>query len=318
MKRIWLFVFCVFGSFILSAQVVTKHGQLKVNQTQLLDQHNSPIVLRGMSFGWHNWWPRFYNAGAVEWLVNDWHCNVLRAAMGVEPANGYIKKPEFSKEKIIAVVDAAIKEDIYVIIDWHSHNVNLTEAKEFFTEIATRYGRYPNVIYEIFNEPDYESWQEVKEYSIQVIKTIRSIDPDNIILVGSPHWDQDLHLVADNPLHGFENIMYTLHFYAATHKEDLRKRAEYALEKGIPIFISESAGMEATGNGKIDNEEWLAWIDWAEQRNISWVTWSVSDKNETCSVLQKSASSTGKWKQKDLKDSGIKTRSLIRKFNTTN
>lgn len=283
--------------------------------TQLTDQHNNPVVLRGMSFGWHNWWPRFYNKEAVSWLATDWKCSVVRAAMGVEPNRGYLKDAAGSKEKVEAVVDGAIDAGIYVIIDWHSHNIQQKEAVKFFTEMATKYGRHPNVIYEIFNEPDHESWTEVKAYSEEIITAIRAIDPDNIILVGSPHWDQDVHLAADDPLIGQTNIMYTLHFYAATHKEGLRGRAEYALQKGLPIFISESAGMEASGNGVLNDEEWLRWIDWAERHKISWITWSVSDKDETCSVLKKSASSTGGWKEEDLKESGMKTRALLRKYN---
>jgi endoglucanase len=183
--------------------------------------------------------------------------------MGVEPKGAYIDDPAFSIEKLKAVVDAAIKEGIYVIIDWHSHNIRLNEARDFFKQMATAYGRYPNVIYEIFNEPDQESWQEVKEYSKEIISTIRRFDPDNIILAGSPHWDQDINLVADAPLTGFTDIMYTMHFYAGTHKQQLRDRCDYALKKGIPIFISECAGMEASGNGPIDYNEWSRWIDWA-------------------------------------------------------
>jgi len=297
-----------------TSQTVKQHGALRVEGTQLVNQKGQPVVLRGMSFGWHNWWPRFYTEGTVKWLKDDWHCNVVRAAMGIEPEKGYLKEPAWSKEKIKTVVDAAIKEGIYVIIDWHSHNIQLDEAKKFFSEMATTYGKSPNVIYELFNEPDEETWPQVKEYSIELIKTIRAIDPDNIILIGSPHWDQDIHLPAEDPITGYSNLMYTLHFYAATHRQRLRDRADAAFKKGLPIFISESAGMEASGNGPINIVEWLSWLAWAEDRKISWVTWSVSDKNETCSVLLPTASSEGNWKESDLKESGIKTREFIRKM----
>jgi endoglucanase len=298
----------------LYAQPVKTHGNLKVDGTKLKDEHGHMIVLQGMSFGWHNFWPRFYNAGAVEWLHKDWKCNIVRAAMGVEPKNGYIENPRWSTEKIEAVVDAAIKEGTYVIIDWHSHNIRLNEARVFFAEMAKKYGRYPNVIYELFNEPDYESWQEVKDYSVELIKTIRAIDPDNLILVGNPHWDQDIHLVADDLIIGYNNILYTVHFYAGTHKQSLRNRCEYALKKGVPIFISESAGMEASGNGAIDYNEWQKWIDWIQTNQLSWITWSVSDKDETCSVLKPTAKSDGPWKETDMKESGIKTREYLRKY----
>ena len=306
----------VLFSIVSNAQFVKKHGQLKVVGTQLTDQNNEAISLRGLSFGWHSIWPRFYNQEAVNWLKKDFKCNVVRAAMGIEiGGRTYLKEPEFSKEKIEAVINGAIKSGIYVIIDWHSHNINLKESKEFFAEMSKKYGKYPNVIYEVYNEPDYETWEEVKAYSEEVIKVIRANDPDNIILVGCPHWDQDIQLPAANPIKGYGNLMYTMHFYAATHGKELRDRTDEAIKNGLPVFISESAGMEASGDGPLNYVAWQEYIDWMEARKLSWITWSVSDKDESCSILKKSAKSEGNWKDKDLKESGIRVRELLQKYN---
>lgn len=236
--------------------------------------------------------------------------------MGVEPDKGYMKDPEWSVGVIEEVVDAAIANGIYVIIDFHSHGLHLEAAKQFFAEMAQKYGAYPNVIYEIYNEPVFQSWQEVKAYSIEVIDVIRQYDPDNVILVGSPHWDQDIHLVADDPITGYSNLMYTVHFYADSHGQELRDRSNYALKKGIPVFVAESAGMSANGDGPINYKSWQEWIDWMQANKISNVTWSVSDKNETCSMLYPTASTEGNWKDSDLKESGLKTREMIRKLNS--
>lgn len=305
------------GNSVSKAQFVKKHGELSVMGTQLMDKNQNPIVLRGVSLGWHSIWPRFYNQKTVAWLKKDFKCTIVRAAMGIEiGAHPYIKEPRFSKDKIEAVIRGAIKSDIYVIIDWHSHNINLKEAKAYFGEISKKYGKYPNVIYEVFNEPDDETWPEVKAYSEEIIKVIRTNDPDNIILVGSPHWDQDVHLPAADPINGYDNLMYTMHFYAATHKKELRDRTDEALKSGLPIFVSESAGMEATGDGPMDYKAWQEYIDWMEARKISWITWSISDKDETCSMLKKAAHSKGKWKDQDLKETGLETRIFLRKYNT--
>ncbi|VXC08118.1 Glycoside hydrolase family 5 protein [Flavobacterium sp. 9AF] len=314
MKNIVLFIVLI--SFNLQAQFVKKNGQLRVEGTQLVNENGNPIVLRGVSLGWHSLWPRFYNKKTVKWLKEDWNCNVVRAAMGIEfGSNNYLENPSFSKEKLKAVIDGAIKEDIYVIIDWHSHNVNLEEAKIFFNTISKEYGNYPNIIYEVFNEPDYETWEEVKAYSEEIIRVIRSNDPDNIILVGSPKWDQEVQLAAADPILGYTNLMYTMHFYAATHEKWLRDRVDQALKDGLPIFISESAGVEASGDGVLNKEAWQEYIDWMESKKLSWITWSISDKEETCSMLLKSASSNGHWKLSDLKESGIKTREYLRALN---
>ncbi len=316
-----VFLYCIFWSSLswgqqgithLATPVVT-HGSLQVKGHQLVDQHGKPVVLKGMSFGWHNWWSRFYNAGAVTELVHNWGVTVLRAAMGVEPEKGYLKDPGESVRLVRTVIDACVQEGIYVIIDWHSHNIQEKEAVAFFEQVAKIYGHLPNVIYEIFNEPDKETWPEVKAYSEAVIRGIRKYDPDNIILVGSPHWDQDLHLVAADPIKSFSNLMYSLHFYAATHKQALRNRAADALKAGLPVFVSECAGMEATGDGPIDAGEWEQWMQLLSSWKISWVAWSVADKKETCSVLQPSAASDGGWREADIKEWGRIVRQYLRK-----
>jgi endoglucanase len=317
MKKKYFFAavaFVLFSVSHLTAQPVKVHGQLSVKGIQLSDQKGEPVILAGVSYGWHNWWPRFYNEGTVKWLRDDWGCSVLRAAMGVGPQKSYIDMPDWSKETMEKVILGAINNEVYVIIDWHSHELKTAEAKGFFSEMARKYGHYPHVIYEIFNEPVRDSWTDVKNYSVEIIKAIRESDPDNIILVGSPHWSQDLHLVADDPITGFNNLMYTVHFYAATHKQFLRDRCDYAMKKGCPVFVSESAGMEASGNGPINYTEWNTWLEWMKVNKLSWIAWSIADKNETCSMLNPSASSEGPWKEEDLKESGIKTREVLRKI----
>jgi len=294
---------------------VALNGKLQVVGTQLSNQKGEALMLRGASFGWHNLWPRFYNKKAVAWLATDWKCNVVRASMGVGLDDSYLENPEYALKCVTNVVDGAIKQGIYVLIDFHSHKLHTAEAKTFFTQMAQKYKNVPNVIYEIWNEPDYYTWPEVKAYSEELIQTIRAIDPDNIILVGNPHWDQDVHLVAEDPILNQTNIMYTMHFYAGTHKLWLRDRTDAAIAKGIPIFVSECAGMEATGDGPVDEVEWKAFLDWMEASKISWIVWSVSDKNETCSMLLPRAPSTGNWTDDLLKSWGKISRASIRKGN---
>ncbi|MDR0575571.1 MAG: glycoside hydrolase family 5 protein [Tannerella sp.] len=291
---------------------VGKHGFLSVKGTELVDKNGEPIVLRGVSFGWHNWWSRFYNAQTVATLKNEWKANVIRAVIGVEPEGALLSNPELAYECMTTVVDAAIYNDMYIIIDFHAHNINLDAAKAFFTQTATRYKNLPNVIYEIYNEPDYETWEEVKAYSVEIIQTIRNIAPKNIIIVGSPHWDQDIDIVAADPIIGYENLMYSLHFYAATHKEYLRNRTENAIADGLPVFVSECAGMEASGDGALDIDEWNAWIDFMERQKLSYVMWSISDKNETCSMIKDERSPVCNWTDSDLKEWGKIVKNLLK------
>lgn len=328
MKNIRLVFLLISATLVLSAtgckkevpvkekSFVELNGNLKVVGTQLMSEFGDTVVLRGVSFGWHNFHPRFYTDSAVAWLVSDWKCNVVRASMGVGPKRSYLEEPEFGKKCVTTVVDAAIKNGVYVIIDFHSHKIQLEAAKTFFTEMATKYKDAPNVIYEIYNEPDDTyTWEAVKTYSEEVIALIRAIDPDNIILVGSPRWDQEVQLPAADPIKDQTNLMYTMHFYAGTHKQWLRDRTDSAMVSGLPIFVSECAGMEATGDGPVDYAEWPAFLNWMESKKISWVVWSLSDKSETCSMLKQEASSTGNWPDDVIKEWGLISRTAIKKGN---
>lgn len=289
-------------------------SRLQVVGTQLMNESGDTVTLRGVSLGWHQFWPRFYNDSVVTYLTRHWGADVIRASMGVDLDSAcYVFRPEFAMDCVVKVADAAIRNNVYVIIDWHSHTLRLEEAKKFFTEMATRYKGVPNVIYEVFNEPVEDSWEAVKSYSEEVIRIIRGIEPDAVILVGCPHWDQDIHLAAANPISNCINVMYTVHFYAATHGAWLRQRTEEAMQQGLPVFISECAGMEASGDGPVDREEWQAWLDWSDRHSLSWVAWSVSDKDETCSMLYPSASSTGFWRDEHLKEWGRMVRDELKK-----
>ena len=310
-----IILLCVCVCHAHAIDPVKQYGQLQVKGSQLCDQQGKPVILRGISLGWHNIWPRFYNKKAVQTLKQDWNCTVVRAAMGVMIEDNYLENPEFAMQCMTNVIDAAIKQNVYVIIDWHSHITKTQEAKEFFGKMAQKYGKYPHVIYEIYNEPVEDSWASLKKYATEVIGEIRKYDPDNIILVGCPHWDQDIHLVANSPLQGFSNIMYTVHFYATTHGDYLRERTEAAVKKGIPVFISESGVTEASGDGKIDAESEEKWVEMCERLGISWVCWSLSDKNESSSMLLPRATATGPWADDVIKVSGKLVKGLLKKYN---
>lgn len=309
----WLFLLLL--PLVAIAQTPPPYGALHVEGTQLTGENGQPVVLRGTSFGWHCFWPRFYESQTVSWLKKDFGATVVRAALGVEQGNekSYLADPKFGMKCIENVIQGALKSGVYVIVDWHSHNINQAEAEAFFDLISKKYGKHPHIIYEVFNEPDEETWPEVKKYAEAVIAVIRKNDPDNIILVGSPRWDQDVHLPAADPIKGYSNLMYTMHFYAATHGKWLRDRTDQALSAGLPIFVSECAGMEATGDGPLDTTAWNDYVEWMESRKISWVIWSVSSKDETCSILRPSASSTGKWREMDIKPWGQMARESIKK-----
>ena len=294
------------------------HGALSVKGRFLCNEQGDTITLRGVSFGWHNLWPRFYNQAALKWLKNDWKASVFRAAMGVYKGveDGYLENPDFALNCIEPVIRAAIAEGAYVIIDWHAHDFHPEEAKAFFRKMAREYGAYPNVLYEIFNEPTHKHfWPEIKAYAEDVIAAIREFDPDNIVIVGTPSWDQHVDIAAADPIRKFDNIMYACHFYAASHKDGNRARVQKALDMGLPIFFTECAGMEHTGNGFLDIPEWTRWVEFMEKNHLRWVNWSISNKNETCSMILPRGSYEGGWADDVIKPAGIQCRKFLRQYN---
>ena len=295
--------------------VVQMHGLLQQSGNKIVDKNNEPVCFAGNSFFWSNdnWGgERYYKAEVISWLKHDWKTTIVRAAMGVEDPGGYLDNKTANKNRVKTVVDAAIDEGIYVIIDWHSHHAedNTNEAALFFQEMANLYGEYDNVIYEIYNEPLDISWSNiVKPYASSIIATIRSIDPDNLIVVGTPEWSQRVDLAAADPITGYSNIAYTLHFYTVHHQQWLRDRASAALESGIALFVTEWGSI---GYSLVDSEA-NEWMNWCFDNKISHCNWAVNDKDEEWSILVPGTSTSG-WTDDELTAAGKLAKNIIRNW----
>merc|ERR1712107_785396 len=215
---------------------------------------------------------------------------VVRAAMAIEHA-GYLENPLHEQALVEAVVDSAIEEGIYVIVDWHDHNAHrhLDASKTFFKAIARKYGSSPNVLFETFNEPEQLSWSgTIKLYHEELISVIRPFSK-NLIILGVNTWSQDVDEATRDPAAG-ENLAYALHFYAGTHKFELREKMERALNKNHCLFVSEWGACECTGDGKLDFRESDTWLSFLEQHQISDCNWAISDKLEAASALKPGSS----------------------------
>ena len=296
------------------------HGLLEVNGNRIVNKNNEPVSLAGNSFFWSNdgWGgEKYYNSEVVSWLKEDWNTSIVRASMGVEDPGGYLDNKTANKDRVKIIIDAAIQEGIYVIVDWHSHHAEdyVDEAIIFFEEIASLYGDNDNVIYEIYNEPLDISWSEtIKPYAISVISAIRAIDPDNLIVVGTPEWSQRIDLAAADPIIGFPNIAYTLHFYTVYHNQWLRDRASAALDDGIAIFVSEWGSI---GYSIVDTEA-NNWMTWCFTNKIIHCNWAVNDKEEEWSILVPGASTNGNWNDNDLTEAGKLAKNIILNWPSAN
>ncbi len=290
-------------SYDAVAGVVSENGELRVDGANLVNAEGVALQLRGVSLGWHCLWPKFYNQSVVDRLSKDWNTDIVRCAIGLDLGDlSFEQRPELGYALLDNVVKGAVENDIYLLVDFHSHANNLALAKEFFAHTAEKYGKLPNILFEIWNEPREVEWKEIKDYATEIIPVIRKYAPNSIIIVPTPRWDQDIDLAADDPLVGYNNIMYSVHYYAATHTDYFRQKALYAISKGLPVFMSECAAMTHTGDGVLDMDSWEEWQRIADENNISWIAWSLSDKKETCSMLRPDTFSNAEsWTEDNLK-----------------
>ncbi|MFW5851591.1 MAG: cellulase family glycosylhydrolase [Bacteroidota bacterium] len=328
-KILYLFILCGF-SFQLSIAQSTQtqgkadyHGQLSINGSKIVNQYSDTVSFAGPSLFWSNsWWggDKYYTADVVDWVAQDWDATIIRAAMGVDESGGYLTSAQnktANYDRVITVIDAAIDNEMYVIVDWHSHQAenNQTEAINFFSAIAQEYGDNPHIIYEIYNEPLDVSWSTViKPYAEAVIAAIRQHDPDNIIVVGTPVWSQKVDDAAANPITGYDNIAYTAHFYAGTHTQWLRDRIVDAMDDGIAIIITEWGTVDANGDGGVDTESSDAWVAFMKEHDITHCNWALNDKNEGASALVSGVSEYGYWDDSDLTTSGTYVYEVIKNW----
>lgn len=297
-----------------------KHGSLTVVGADLVDCNGEPFQLRGISTHGINWdvGKPYVNKKAFQSLRDGWGVNAIRLAMYTEEYNGYCSSGNKSelRKLIYKGVKYATELGMYAVIDWHilsdgNPNRHVDEAKKFFKTMAKKYKDQDNVIYEICNEPNGCSWEEIKRYAKKVIKVIRKYDKDAVIIVGTPTWSQlgsdgSSNEVADHPLTGVDNVMYSLHFYASesSHNQYLPAKLRYARQKDIPVIVSEFGLSEANGNGSIDKKAAGQWLKRLDQDHISYFCWSLSNKNESASLLKPGTKKTSGWKNSDLTTAG--------------
>lgn len=291
--------------------LVSDIGQLSVKGADLVGADGKPAQLRGVSTHGIQWFPQFANKEVFRYLRDEWNINTIRLAMYSGESEGYTNSTKAGIEQTVQnAVDYCIELDMYVIIDWHiladqSPQVRKADALRFFEYMSKKYAAYPNVIYEICNEPNgYASWSgDIKPYAEEVIPVIRKNDPDNVIIVGTPTWSQDIDKALADPLK-YDNVMYALHYYATTHTDWLRNRLKDCYNKGLPIFVSEFGNCAADGNGANNLTEARKWLELLDSLNISYMNWSLCDKSEAASLLAPGASTTGGWSDNNLTENG--------------
>jgi endoglucanase len=274
---------------------VAVNGRLKVCGVKLCNQHGNPIQLRGMSTHGLQWYSQCANDASLDALAKDWNADVLRISMYIQEG-GYETNPRRFTDLVHDYIAKATARGLYAIVDWHmlspgDPNHNLARAKTFFAEIARRHASKSNVIYEVANEPNGVSWLDTRRYHEQIIPVIRAVDPDAVILLGTRGWsslgladDSGASEVIQNPVNA-TNIMYTFHFYAASHGTEYLNTLSTAADR-IPMFVTEFGTQTSSGDGVNDFDMAQRYIDLMARKKISWVNWNYSDDERSGAVFK--------------------------------
>ncbi len=288
------------------------HGALKVDGTNIVDANGEPFQIAGVSTHGLAWFPDYVNKDAFLSIRDDWGANTVRLAMYTAENGGYCEggNKDDLKALVKSGVNYATELGMYVIVDWHilhdlDPNKYKSDAIAFFDEMSKEYKDQDNIIYEICNEPNGgTSWSQVKSYAQEVIPVIRANDPNAIIIVGTPNWCQFVDDAANDPITEYDNIVYAVHFYAETHRDDIRNRMVTAINKGIPVIISEFSICDASGNGRNNIDQANIWIDLLDQHNVGFVAWNLSNKAESSSMISSGCQKKFGWTYDELSESG--------------
>ena len=302
-----------------SVTPVEAHGALKVEGSNIVDKNGNKFQLRGVSthgIGLTTYYHKFVNQESFDYMRDEWKINAVRLTRYTpnnDAAYVTLNREEFIKQAI----EYAINSGLYVMIDWHvlkpgDPNAYKNEAIEYFKYYANLFKDYPNIIYEIANEPNDKhpegalvNWQDsIKPYSEEVISEIRKIDDDAIIVVGTPGYSHDIHIVADDPITEYNNIVYSYHFYAASRGDSYRTRLKETIDKGLPILISECGMVSANGDGNVDYESADKWMKILDDNKIGYFVWQLTNKAEGSSLIRNDVNKYTNWTYDELSNHG--------------
>ncbi|MBO5565288.1 MAG: cellulase family glycosylhydrolase [Lachnospiraceae bacterium] len=288
-------------------------GQLAVNGTKLVNERGDTAVLQGVSTHGLTWYPEYVNDDLFAQVSKEWNANLVRLAMY---SKEYVARREESLSTLHRGIEAGKKADQYVLVDWHilednDPNIYIEEAKAFFESISAEYAGDPHILYEICNEPNSgTTWDDIRAYAEEIIPIIRSHSPEAVIIVGTPDYDRDLSGPLSDSL-SYENVMYTLHFYAGSHYDVLFDEFTKGIENGLPVFITECGLSEESGDGKVDYQNAAKWFTAMREHDVSFAVWNLSNKMESSSFIRASSGASKTLAESDLTATGRWVRALL-------
>ncbi|MEJ2208869.1 MAG: cellulase family glycosylhydrolase [Anaerolineae bacterium] len=222
--------------------------------------------------------------------------NVVR--LPVHP-HTWTENPDYLWRYLDPAVGWAGELGLYVIVDWHSiGNVETGQAPlmpelyshteemtlDFWTQVAGYFRDAPNVLFEVFNEPQGISAGAWQAAASELVSTIRGQGAAQPAIVGGIDYARDLSWVLQSPL-ADGNVVYASHIYPA-HAESLWGLYFGRVAEAQPVLITEWGFMEenpsagqpylngtAAGYGQ-------ALMSYLDERGIGWVACWYDDEAE--------------------------------------
>lgn len=297
---------------------VMEHGRLHIEGTQLQGQKGEPVILRGVSSHGLAWYPEFSNYNALK-ALKDRGVNVFRIAMYVDGYNCYLKQRDMNTKLLYSAIENALAADLYAIVDWHvlkdrNPLYNLEAAAEFFETVAKKYGDEPGILYEICNEPNGStSFEDIVNYANTVIPIIRKYAPNAVILVGTPNFSSSLDSTQTHDI-TYENICFTYHYYSHhIPLEEAVRQIRSCLDRGTAVIVTEWGYKGVPSDGG-NWDETVGFLDFLDEEKISWVNWSLCNKDEDYSVIRPETEALGQWTDEELSPTGQYVLNRITQF----
>jgi endoglucanase len=284
---------------------VSAHGKLKKSGNHLVDAHNVPFELRGI--GTHHMleYQSLYTDASIKTLkMYGVNCIRLTAYLKTRtysksngyPARGYLVATDETKEVMDNLIQLCIDNDMYCIVDWHVLGGDgdvtdyTTEAVDFFDYFADKWHSYPNIMYEILNEPFENSPAECVPFAQATVAKIRDYDPNAVIICGinvQEYGIAEFKTAFDAA--GITDIFYSFHIYIGDVEPSGYESVFNSLDNAIenyPFFMTEWGNSEASGDGTRNDELAAMILDYLHDNCVPHCFWKWTYQNMTTAVLK--------------------------------
>jgi len=307
-----------------TAPAFTATGMLHVEGTQLIDAAGHPVTLHGAQiespFNYMKSWEQgkqpsvTLNSSVFNVMVHDWKMNVLRL-----PTSNWIyaKYPADYLNKLDQVVQQANAAGLYVVLDLHDTNqggspygkvatLPKTEDVAYWKIIAAHYKNNPMVLFDMYNEPQYQNWDSWQHGGGTVggatvvgmqdlVDAVRSVGAKQIIVLEPGSAGKNVpgldaaeeggwttigsHIIND------PNIMYSLHVYDKVSLSPQQQDAKWGpILNHFPLYYGEwaflpNANIPAHCRGvSHDQADQVvqAFLNYMDSRHANWSAWDFS------------------------------------------